>query len=327
MNSQKKLLYLSRQEVESVNLSMKEIMDMMVTLSLEKDGGYIEVPPKKWLHPEKDNSFFSSMPCQFTRLGLAGCKWQSGFPTNKALNLPYIVGLIILNDINNGYPLAIMDSSWIVGMRTAATSAVGAKFLANKKSKSIAVLGCGVQGKAHVQAMLEVLPEINEIRAYDINSETMNDYVNNISKYYKIHCIPTKSPVEAASGADIIVTAGVISKSSLGILETTVLKPGVFACPVDYDSYWKKDALMSFDKIYTDDLVTLNDHREDGYFSSLPDNLPELASLVAGKTLGRENDDEKILFMNIGIGPSDVIVANRVFEIACKKSIGKWLSV
>lgn len=327
MSVKKEILYLSRGDVEEVNLPMDEIIGLIEMLCKEKDEGFIEVPPKKWLHPKKKDSFFSSMPCQFTRLGLAGCKWQSGFPTNAEQDLPYIIGLIILNDIETGAPYAIMDSSWIVGKRTAAASAVAAKHLARQDCRTLAIIGCGVQGRAHVESLLRVRSGINEVRAYDIDPRQLTKFVNHVERSYNISCVAASSPQFAALNADIIVTAGIISKTSEGILNGDVLKKGVYLCPVDYDSYWKKDAFSYVDKFYTDDLGTLLDHREDGYFSSMPSSMPELASVVAGNVPGRESDAEKILFMNIGIGPSDIIVANRVFEIAVEKKAGRVLPV
>jgi ornithine cyclodeaminase/alanine dehydrogenase len=143
-----------------------------------------ELPPKSWLHHKTRDSFFSSMPCLFRRLNLVGCKWQSGFPTNGKRGLPYIIGLVIVNDIETGYPLAIMDSSWIVAMRTAAATAVATKYYSRQDSNKLAILGCGIQGRKHAESILNIRPEIDEIEAFDINLHFRHIIQKNKSLYF-----------------------------------------------------------------------------------------------------------------------------------------------
>jgi ornithine cyclodeaminase/alanine dehydrogenase-like protein (mu-crystallin family) len=323
----RQLLYLSRSAVETINLSMAETIKLIETLSEEKGLGMTELPPKVWIHPKVENSFFSSMPCLFSRLNIAGHKWQSGFPTNGSRGLPFIVGLIVINDMETGFPLAIMDSTWIVAKRTGAASAVGAKYLSRKDSKELAILGCGVQGRSNAEGVINVRPSIKEIKAYDIDQQVLKKYVAEVEERFGVHCVPCKTPKEAVVGADIIVTAGAMRKNSHGTIEESWLKEGIFASPVDYNSYWKEGALKSFDKIYTDDIPTLVHHKNDGFFLNLPEPGGELADVVVGKKPGRENETEKIMFMNIGTGLNDVIVANRIYKIALEKNIGVALDV
>src|SRR4030066_134785 len=108
----KELLYLSRKDVEAVDLSMKEIIGAVETAFKEKGKGRTEMPPKPGIHPVKD-SFIHAMPAYIGRLGSAGMKWVSGFPDNQKKGLPYISGLIVLNDPATGIPMSVMDASWV----------------------------------------------------------------------------------------------------------------------------------------------------------------------------------------------------------------------
>jgi len=84
------------------------------------------------------------MPAYIEKLKSAGIKWVSGYPTNVTKKLPYISGLLILNDVETGFPISVMDCTWITAKRTAAASAISAKFLAKKNSKSLGIIACGV---------------------------------------------------------------------------------------------------------------------------------------------------------------------------------------
>jgi len=321
-----KMLYLSRSDIEAIGLSMDEIIALVEQSMVEKGEGMTELPPKPRLYPKSQKGSFNSLPCIFQRLNLVGFKWQAGFPTNQALGLPHTIGLIVINDIDTGYPIGIMDSTWIVSRRTAAASAVATKYLARKDSTRLAILGCGVQGRTHAEAILKVNPLIKEIKAYDINPEYLRKYVKEISERFGVQCTPAMNPQEAISDAEIIITASRIIRNAEGTIEDRWLKEGVFASPIDYDSYWKKEALITFNKIYTDDIQTLLEHKKYGFFLNLPDSIAELADVVARKKPGRENMKEKIMFMNIGISLSDIIVADKMYKSAIERKIGVELN-
>ena len=93
------------------------------------------------------------MPAYAPSMQAAGIKWLSAFLPNKSKNIPYISGLVILNDTETGFPLSVMDCEWITAKRTAAASALSAKFLARKDSQTLGIVACGVQGKTHVEAI------------------------------------------------------------------------------------------------------------------------------------------------------------------------------
>ena len=128
------LRYLSRADVESLAIPMEEVIDAVASALREKGEGTAEMPPKPGVHPRPD-AFIHAMPAFLSRAEAAGLKWVSGFPQNLEGGLPYISGLFVLNDVETGFPLAVMDCTWITGMRTGAASAVAARaFLASSRS-------------------------------------------------------------------------------------------------------------------------------------------------------------------------------------------------
>ena len=83
------VLYLSRDDVEAVNLSMREIIDGLDRMFVEKGEGKVEMPPKPGIHTQPD-AFIHAMPAYIPSLESAGMKWVSGYPANQAKGLPYI---------------------------------------------------------------------------------------------------------------------------------------------------------------------------------------------------------------------------------------------
>ncbi|NOQ96239.1 MAG: ornithine cyclodeaminase family protein, partial [Desulfobacterales bacterium] len=113
------MLYLSQRDVEKVDLPMEEIIEALDEAFKEKGLGKVEMPPKPGIHTMPD-AFIHAMPAYIPSLGSAGIKWVSGYPENYKRNLPYITGLLILNDPETGVPLSVMDCIWITAMRTGA---------------------------------------------------------------------------------------------------------------------------------------------------------------------------------------------------------------
>ena len=99
------------------------------------------------------------MPASVREPEVAGLKWVSGYPSNPAKGLPYITGLLVLNDPETGVPLAVMDCAWITAMRTGASAGISAKYLARTDSEVAAVVGCGVQARPSLAALVETLPD------------------------------------------------------------------------------------------------------------------------------------------------------------------------
>src|SRR5512139_2703725 len=160
------LLYLSRADVEKVNLDMATIIQLLEAAFKEKGAGKVEMPPKPGIHTMPD-AFIHAMPAWIPSLHSAGIKWVSGYPENFIRGLPYITGLLILNDVETGIPYAVMDCAWITAYRTGAATALAAKFLARRESEVLGILACGVQGRTNLEAMA-CLFLLKRVYAYDI---------------------------------------------------------------------------------------------------------------------------------------------------------------
>lgn len=317
-------LYLSRKDVEAVALDILTILDLLEKAFREKGEGKVELPPKLSIYT-RPNAFIHAMPTYIPALHSAGLKWVSGYPENPPRGLPYISGLLILNDEETGLPYAVMDCTWITAYRTAAASALSAKYLARPDSKTLGILGCGVQGRTHTEAMATLYP-IERVYAFDIIPQALEKYLAEMhQKFPTIEFVAVNHPKEAITQSDIVVTAGPILKNPTPTIEKDWLQPGAFASAVDYDSYWKGEALFQIDKFTTDDIAQMEYYRSTGYFKETPIPYADLGEIVAGKKPGRQTPGERTMAMNLGLAMDDMAVAPTIYRRAKEMGIGVTL--
>jgi ornithine cyclodeaminase/alanine dehydrogenase len=319
-----KLLYLSQSDVEVVGLTMAEIVDALTVAFREKGEGRVEMPPKPGIHPGGGDNFIHAMPAYIPALKSAGVKWVSGFPENQRRGLPYITGLLILNDAETGLPIAVMDCVWITAMRTGAATAVAAKYLARPESSSVGVLGCGVQGRSNVEA-LNVLFPLERVMAYDLDAKVAQCYAEEIRARFGLEVIVVDSPREAVTGCDLVVTAGPILKKPHATIQAGWLDQGAFASLVDFDSYWHPAAMKEVTKFCTDDTAQLRHYQDVGYFQDIPPLHADLGELAIGSKPGRETPEERTMAANLGLAMDDMAVAPLIYEQAVEKGLGTWL--
>jgi ornithine cyclodeaminase/alanine dehydrogenase len=323
--SHNQFLYLSRADVEQVALDIRSIIDLLETAFREKGEGRVEMPPKPGIHTRQD-AFIHAMPAFIPAMASAGLKWVSGYPDNQARGLPYISGLLVLNDVETGLPYAVMDCTWITAFRTAAASALSAKYLARRDSKVLGILACGVQGRTNLEAIRALFP-IERVHAYDIAPEVKRRYVDEMAEKLGVEVIGVDGPRQAVAGSDIVITSGPILKHPRPAIEVDWLGLGAFASAVDFDSYWTPQALAQFDRITTDDHAQFQYYREVGYFQNTPDPYADLGEIVTGRKPGRQREDERILAMNLGLALDDMAVAPEIYRRAVQRGIGAWLDL
>jgi len=317
------LLYLSRADVERVGLDVLTIVDLLERAFREKGEGRVELPPKPGIHPRPD-AFLHAMAASIPGLQAAGLKWVAGFPENAARGLPYVSGLLILNDVETGLPLAVMDATWITAWRTGAATALSARHLARPESAVAGILACGVQGRTNLQALAATFP-LRKVYAYDRRRENQDRYVSEMTARLGIEVVGVDEPRQAVAPADLVVTAGPILKHPTPTIERDWLRAGAFASAVDYDSYWTGAALAQMDRIATDDHAQFRFTRELGYFQQTPEPYADLGELVIGRKPGRQSAAERTLAMNLGLALDDVAVAPEVLRRAKQMGLGTWL--
>jgi ornithine cyclodeaminase/alanine dehydrogenase len=319
-----KILYLSKEEVAETGLTMPEVIEAVEGAFREKGEGRVEMPPKPGVHSRPD-SFIHAMPAYIAATGALGVKWVAGYPENSKRGLPYISGLVVLNDPDTGLPLAVMDCVWITAMRTGAATAVAARHLAREDSRVFGVLGAGVQGFSNLEA-LKVLFPIERVAVYDIDEEQLRRYEQRVrDRWPEIEIVRAAEPRQAVAGMDIVVTAGPIVRPPHATIQAGWLSEGAFASMVDFDSYWSGEALAEVDKFTTDDIPQLEHYKTLGYFQAIPRIYGELGELVTGRKAGRESVRERTVTCNLGLAIDDLATAPLVYQRAVEQGLGNWL--
>lgn len=321
----REFIYLSQKDVIEAGLTMCDVMSVVEDVFREHACHRVENPPKIGVHPRAD-SFIHAMPGYFSELKVAGLKWVSGFPSNYIHypDLPTISGLIILNDVDSGRPLAVMDCGWITAARTGAVSGVAAKYLAKNSSEVVGIVGAGIQGRASLLALREAMPSLQLVRAYDINLKALDTFKDQAGQLTGLRIEAAASAEEALREADIIVTA--TGRLDQPYFRETWAKPGALILPIHHRG-WENETLHRVDKLVCDDWPQLQTaHREwGGFYGPLPALAAELGEVVVGRKPGRETDTERIIDFNLGLAIEDVAVAAKIYSRAVENGLGKVL--
>ena len=307
-------IYLSQEDVLKLEIPMGKVIEL-VELGLGEHGhGRVENPPKPGIHSKPD-AFIHAMPAYYEGLGIGGLKWVSGYPSNRALGLPQIAGLMIVNDMETGMPLAVMDCRWITAMRTAAVSAITAKYCAKEGTESLGVIGCGVQGRMNLVAFKEVIPGLDTMRVFDVNPGAMRRMKDDFEAELGLEITPCDGVESAVDGVDMILTATQRLKEPL--VRDEWFKPGCLGFGLEASRAWYGDAILGADKFITDSWdQTVHFYEQGAFPDGLPELYAELSEVVAGLKPGRNGPEERILAINIGLALEDVIVADYIYQLA-----------
>jgi alanine dehydrogenase len=306
------LPYLSREEVARLLPRIPEQLELVERTYRSLAAGRVELPPKPGVHPRKD-SFVHAMPAYLKDEDVIALKWVAGYPANKERGLPYITGLIVLNDAETGLPLAIMDGAEITAARTAAASGVCIRRFAPEGWRRAAILGCGEQGRFHARLLRALEPDAR-ICAWDPHPERIERLGDGVEA--------ASGWEEAVAGAEVIVTAGPIVEDPSPPIRPEHLGERWLALPIDFDFYVSAEAVAGADLFLADDVGQFEYYRELGHFQG----WPEPAGSV-GEGLGREDSPARVVCCNLGIGALDAAFAHVVLERARAEGAGTELEL
>ena len=304
------LRYLTRADVRELLPGWHDQIDLAEDTAVELAAGRVEMPPKPGIHPRAD-AFIHAMPAHLVRSDVAALKWVSGYPTNKALGVPYINGLLILNEAETGIPIAIMDCVEITAARTAAASGVCVRRWAPAGWRTAAILGCGEQGAYHAAMLRAVNPDA-EIIAYDPTPA-------------RAEALPGRTRVaasveEAVVAADVIISAAPIVRDPHPTIHADMLRPRHLLLPIDFDAVVARDAIEAADLFLTDHLAQFDHYRGLGHFR----DWPAPADAVGTRVRDDERPD-RVVCCNLGVGALDAAFAALVHARAEASDIGTLL--
>jgi ornithine cyclodeaminase/alanine dehydrogenase-like protein (mu-crystallin family) len=248
-------------------------------------------------------------------------KLNTNFPRNRAAHdLPTIQGLVVLYDGDNGRPLAVLDSIDITIKRTAAASAVAAKYLAQPDSSVVTFCGCGQQAAAHLRALRAVLP-LQKIYAFDLDAAAVRDFADELREELELEIEPVVDLAPALRQSDVCVTC---TTAQQFFVRKEEIVPGTFIAAVGADDSHKQEidpGLLASAKVVADNLEQVcaigdTHHAIAQGLMRKEDVYGELSEIVAGRKPGRTGDNEITIFDSTGVAIEDAVAAVAVYEKA-----------
>jgi ornithine cyclodeaminase/alanine dehydrogenase-like protein (mu-crystallin family) len=255
-------------------------------------------------------------------------KTNANFPNNPSRHgLPAIQGVVVLCDADDGRLLAVMDSIELTIRRTAAATAVAARWLARPDAEVLTVCGGGQQGRAHLRALARVL-SLRHAFVFDKDQAAARACADELQAELGIDITPVPDHVEAVRASDVCVTC---TPSRQPFLLRAQVRAGTFVAAVGADSPDKQEldpALLAAGVVVADVLEQCASMGELHHALAAgalgrADVHAELADLVTGRKPGRRSSDEITIFDSTGTALEDVAAAAVVYERALADGVGR----
>jgi len=321
------LLYLCRDDVESLGIGIAEVVAAVDAGCRARGRGEVVMPPKLSLHAA-DGAFSQVMPASLPTVGGLGVKWVTVFPGNAVRGLPLINGVVVVSDPATGLPAAVMDAGLITAWRTGASAGVAARYLARPDAECAGVLGCGVQARSSVRALATVLPALRAVRCHDVVSAAAASFVEELrAELPALEFTICAAPTDVPRGAGVVVTAITMSDEIRPPLGAGLLEPGALAVALDYDAAWSAPAMAGCDRFFCDDAATVLATKAAGVrLAGIPGEIAgDLGELAAGRVAGRRTDGERLFCLNLGMALEDIVTAGLVLARAREMGVGREL--
>ncbi|MBL4891235.1 MAG: ornithine cyclodeaminase [Rhizobiaceae bacterium] len=294
----------------SVDNMMKLILDIGVETFLKELATYVEEDFLRWplfdktprVASHSKEGVIELMPTSDGET--YGFKYVNGHPKNTKAGLQTVTAFGVLSDVNTGYPVLLSEMTILTALRTAATSATAAKYLAPKGADTMAVIGNGAQSEFQAIAFKAILG-VNKLRLYDIDPDATDKCAANLAGM-GFDIVKCRSPQEAVEGAQIITTV-TADKQCATILSDNMVGAGIHINAVGGDCPGKtelhKDILLRSDIFVEYPPQT----RIEGEIQQLDDDYPvtELWEVIAGKRNGRTSSNQTTLFDSVGFATED----------------------
>ncbi|EGG83596.1 alanine dehydrogenase [Lachnospiraceae bacterium 2_1_46FAA] len=329
------MLLLSKKDIQKV-FTMKDAVEAdKEAFTLFSEGKSV-VPLRTNIGAPKYDGAFLFMPSYVEDLECSAIKIVNVFPKNIEKGIPTTPAQVLLIDGKTGVVISVLDGTYVTQLRTGAASGAAFDVLANPTAKKGALIGTGGQAATQLEAMLAVR-DLEEVKVYDINLQRTEEFVEKMNEElasYGTRIIAAKSSDEAIEDADMIVT---VTPSSKPVFDGNKVKAGAtVSCVGSYQPHMQEmDSviLQRAGKIYFDsEEAVLSEAGDiliplaDGLITK-EDFTGDLGDVLLGKVVGRETEEEIIVFKTVGIGTQDLVTAKHIYDKAVEQGIGtEWNS-
>ena len=297
------LRILTHENIKGLNIDPALILSAIKEALILHSKGKVLLKPKVTLRPTED-TFYTAMAGGIPDMGFLGNKTIQRISSSK--NGPSVRGAMMLHDAVSGDLLSLMDATWLTSMRTGAVAALTIDQLANKEITKIGILGLGNTGKATLEFIKLLRPEIQ--RVYAVNYKDHAEFIT--KRFPDFSFIFVDDPKALLENCDVVITSLTYAKEPF--VEPEWMRDGLLAVPIHMRGWQKCDKF--FDKVFTDD----HEHIRDW----MPKVDGELGQILSGQLAGREDERQKIIAYNYGIAIDDIAIGKVVLESAIKQGVG-----
>jgi len=307
-------LFLNQKAIQDL-LKMPEVITVVEQAFRDWAQGKGSMPAKAYLLLEQGD--FRAMPAALPEA--AGVKWVSVHPQNPSRGLPTIMAIMIYNDPQTGYPLAVMDATDITAHRTGATAAIASKYLARQDSHTLGIIGAGRQAYTQVEAHAQLFG-LKLIKVYDRSREAAQKLIRFFPEYPLKEC-----SLEETAACDIVCT---LTPARVPFVKKEWIAPGTHINAVGADAEGKEELEPA---ILKEAIVVVDDLRQASVAGEI--NVPitkgafaidevygTLGEIIVGRKQGREDRGVTTVFDSTGVAIEDLAVAKLIYEKAKKSS-------
>lgn len=290
--------------------------------------GKVKMPSKLYLCLDRHNGDFRAMPAYMEGLDTCGMKWVNVHLGNKKLGLPTVMAVIILNDPKTGFPLCIMDGTYITRLRTGASGAVAARYLARSDSNRIGLVGCGVQARSQLVCLNEIF-RISEVKVWGPDGSLAEKFIKDM---VDLPCKRAKDIQSCVEDTDIIVTT---TPSRRPLVKLAWVNEGTHINAIGADAAGKEELepnILKKAKVVVDNWEQASHSGEINVpvskgIITKRDIYADIGQIVSGRKKGRINNIEITVFDSTGLAIQDLAVADLIYKKALKKKMGRWIGL
>ena len=369
MDTEIKFLYLSEEDmikagVKDMAKCIDVMEDMLVTL---KKGDYMmggenhnshgcmvsfpDNPEFPGMPKNAPDRRFMAMPAYLVgKYQMAGMKWYGSNVENKAKGLPRSILMMMLNDKDTGAPLALMSANLVSSYRTGGIPGVGAKYLARKDAKSVAIVGPGVMGKTSFSAFASVCKNLDTVKIKGRGQKSIDSFVEFVKKDYPQfkNIVICETLEDAVRDSDIVCMTTTVKNdvSTFPVIESEWIKKGAFISMPSAANF-DDDFLANKCKLVVDNYKLYEAWEEEYPYPTYPEicivgskftdlkhegkisreDIIDIADVIEGKAPGRESEDDIIVYSVGGMPVEDVAWGTVLYRNAIEKGIGTELEL
>jgi 2,3-diaminopropionate biosynthesis protein SbnB len=328
------ILYLNRRDVRAaMGSSIRGYVEALrAALALHAEGKTAQ-PLKPYLRWRRRGHIADRIIAMPGYVGgthpMAGIKWigsKHDNPTERGI--PRASAVIVLNDPETHYPVAMLEGGEISGMRTAGVTVLACEYLARPGFRAVSLVGCGFIGRLHALGLLECFPLIEQLLLYDHDRRAASALADELERE-GLTVTVCATAEEAVCRGEVVVPCTVTAKP---YIELDWLMPGVFVSNISIMDV-KPDVYLGVNKLIVDDWEQANRERKTINQLVLAGRLKqsdlhaELGDVVRGHRPGRTDPDERILLNPMGMAIEDVACAAAVYRTAREQGTGTWLTL